>query len=188
MAKFTFAAFLLLGALLTLTISTSAQYRDYMTDAEIELVRDAQDIDLRVAVLTRMADRRFAALGLDAGGDKKKLSEKWGPEPTGSRVELFNDISRLLEKAADDIDDIAGRNEISLEQNRMEGKLFPKAVKNLAEAAERYIPVLSLAEEKTTDEMERGTLLTAIEICEQVIEAATKLPEPVKEEKKKGKN
>lgn len=188
MTKFTFAAFLFLGVFFTLTVFTSAQYRDYMTDAEIELVRDAQDIDLRVAVLTRMADRRFAALGLEAGGDKKKLSEKWGPEPTGSRVELFNDISRLLEKAADDIDGIAGRNDISLEQNRMEGKLFPKAVRNLAEAAKRYLPVLALAEEKATDEMERGTLLSAIEICQQVIEAAERLPEPVKEEKKKGKS
>ena len=119
------------------SISADAQHRDYMSDEEIELVRDAQDIDLRIDTLSTMIDRRFTALGIDAGGVKikPKNADKWGAEPTGTPLQLFHDIRQLLQKAADDIDDIAGRNEISQAQNKMEGKLFPKAVRSLAASA-----------------------------------------------------
>lgn len=162
--------------------AASAQHRDYMTDAEIELIRDAQDIDLRIETLTRMIDRRFAVLGIEVGGEKikPKHAEKWGPEPTGSQIELFHDISRILQKAADDIDDIAGRNELSQAQNRMEGKLFPKAVRMLAASAGRYLPALHTAGSKSDDRMLRGNLSTAIGICEQIIESVAKLPPEVK--------
>jgi hypothetical protein len=137
-----------------------------------------------------MIDRRFTALGIDAGGAKikPKNAYKWGAEPTGTPLQLFHDIRQLLQKAADDIDDIAGRNEISQAQNKMEGKLFPKAVRSLAASATRYLPLLETAGSKTDDRMQAGTIAKAIELCEQIIESAKKLPpEPTKEEKKKSK-
>lgn len=185
------AALLLIAAFVVLFTSAAAQPRDYMSDEEIELIRDAQDIDLRIDTLSMMIDRRFTALGIDAGGAKikSKDADKWGPEPTGTPLQLFHDIRLLLQKAADDIDDIAGRNEISQAQNKMEGKLFPKAVRSLAASATRYLPLLETAGYKTDDRMQAGTIAKAIELCEQIIESAKKLPpEPTKEEKKKQKH
>ncbi|MGQ0543464.1 MAG: hypothetical protein ACT4O9_16735 [Blastocatellia bacterium] len=161
----------------------SAQRRDYMTDAEIELVRDNQDVDLRITVLVRMIDRRFQVLGIEVGGwkPKPKELENWGEQPTGTRREIFTDIRHLVQKAVDDIDTIAERNEDALKQNKTDGELFPKAVRILAEAAKRYLPQLNAAATKTSDESEKGQILNAAELCEQIIASVVKLPpEPVK--------
>ena len=56
------------AVLCVLSSTGEAQRRDYMTEAEIEVVRDSQDIDLRIDTLTKMIDRRFAALGIDVQG------------------------------------------------------------------------------------------------------------------------
>ena len=50
--------------------SISAQRRDFLTDEEIEIVRDAQDIDARIDVLVKMMDRRFGVLGINVNGWK----------------------------------------------------------------------------------------------------------------------
>ncbi len=173
-----------------IAVDASAQRRDYMTEPEIEFVRDAQDIDKRIDVLTQMIDRRFAALGFDVGGWKptEKEQEKWGGAVTGSRSELLSDIRHLLQKAIDDVDDVAMHNEKTLTQNKTEGLLFPKAVRNLAAAANRYLPQLRSIVDKTTDEREKGLILSSIESCEAIIESVVNLPAEVKPEKKKGKS
>ena len=158
--------------------SAEAQPRDYMTDEEIEIVRDAQDIDLRIDALVKMMDRRFTLLGLETGGwrERPKDVEKWGPAPAGSRLELITDIRKLLVKAVDDLDVIAQRSGDSLKQNQTEGKLFPKAVRKLDEAAKRYVVPLKHGIDSVTNEAERGQYLNAMELCEDIIEAAKKLP------------
>lgn len=159
-------------------LKANAQKRDYMTDAEAELVREAQGIDLRVGILTKMIDRRFAALNNEPVKAEKN-SEKWGEPPTGTRVELLSDINKLLQKAIDDIDDVAAHN-------RMDSKLFPKAMKNLAEAAQKYLPKLKSVYDQNPDAKEKGLLIGATEFCDSIIEAAAKVPkEAPKEEKKK---
>lgn len=161
------------------------QRRDYMTDAEIDLVRENQDIDLRIDVLVKMIDRRFSLLGISPGGDaiKKKEADKWGEPPTGSSLELFFDIRRLLEKAIDDIDVIAARNNDALKQNKTEGDLFPKAVRKLEAAARRFLPLLSVASDKAQNEKERAHILNSMQYCEQIIEAAATLPAPARKSK-----
>src|SRR4029078_6627383 len=71
-SKLTFIPLVSILAVVFISASSSSAQsrRDYMTDAEIELVRDAQDIDARIDVLTKMIDRRFAVLKLDVGGPK----------------------------------------------------------------------------------------------------------------------
>lgn len=169
--------------------SVSAQRRDYMTDEEIELVRENQDIDKRINVLTKMIDRRFSAMGVDVGGWKATEKEQgmWGEIRTGTRSQLLLDVRQILQKAIDDIDDVAMHNENTLTQNKTEGLLFPAAVRNLAAAANRYLPQLKAVLQKTTDERDRGVLLASIEHCEAILEAVVKLPSEVKPEKKKGK-
>jgi hypothetical protein len=158
-------------------VSIDAQRRDYLTDAEIELVRDAQEIDLRIAVLTNAADRRFLVL------EKKspaKESEKWGPAPKGTRLDLLTDIQKIIQKAIDDIDDVAAR--------KPDDKLFPKAVWKLNVACVGYQPRLRSFLDAVVNEKERGSILTSLDLCEQVIEAAPKVPkEPSKTDRKKQK-
>ena len=143
--------------------------RDYLTEEEIELVRDNQEIDLRVTVLTKAIDRRFAALK----NQTPKEKEEWGALPKGTRAELLIDIERLLGKAIEDIDLVAERAKDS--------KLFPKAVNKLAASCTEYLPQFKSFLDTTKDEKERGALLASIESCDSVLEAATKVPkEPAK--------
>lgn len=169
----------LFTALVCLTLlapsGASAQRRDYLTEAEIELVRDAQEIDLRVAVLSRAIDRRLAVIKNSA---PQKEPEKWGEPPTGTRVQLLLDIEKILQKAVDDIDDVARRN--------MDSKLFPKAMNKLTASCQEYLPQFKTFFDTSKDEKEKGAILGAIENCNSVIEASSKVPkEPAKEEKKK---
>ena len=179
--------FLILVLTFVAALPASAQRRDYMTDAEIELIRDNQDIDKRLEILTKMIDRRFAAMGIEVGGWKQsqKDNEKWGEVRTGTRSELLYDVRQLLQKAIDDVDDVALHNENTLTQNKVEGELFPKAVRNLAAAATRYVEPLKATLAKTTDEKDKGLILSSLESCEAIIESVKQLPAETKETKKK---
>lgn len=169
-------------------ISADAQRRDFMTDEEIEIVRDAQDIDSRIDVLTKMIDRRFAVLGIEVGGWKgsSKDSDKWGPAPKGEKGDLLFDIKRLLQKAIDDIDNLAEfpnsapvrdlKNYDDKKAAKDDPKRFPKAVRSLAKAAERYRTPLNSLLQYTEDARDRGSIIDSIDSCDQIIAAITKLP------------
>ncbi|MBS1792256.1 MAG: hypothetical protein JSS81_00295 [Acidobacteria bacterium] len=164
----------LIALFLSAAIAADAQRRDYLTEDEIELVRDAQQIDLRIKVLARAVDRRIAVLK----NETPKESKEWGPLPQGTPAELYSDIDKLLEKAIDDIDDVAERSRDS--------RFFPKAVFKLSDSCREYIPQFKTFIDAVKNEKERGSLLGAIEKCDEVIEASTKVPrEPEKNEKKK---
>jgi hypothetical protein len=176
---------------LTFSVMTadSQSRRDYMTDAEIELVRDAQDIDARIAILTKMIDRRFAVLKLDVGGTQisNKESDKWGPAPEGTRMDILDDIRKLLDKAIDDIDDTAMHpNKYIVDPKRTDKQKqkdearFPNSIKNLAAAARRYQPALKSLLDKTSDEKAKGLLFAAIDSCDEITAATTKLPAETK--------
>ena len=170
--------------------SANAQRRDFVNEQEAELIREHQEIDRRIEVLMKFIDRRLAAAGI-AGHEWKpqKNAELWGEEPNGSRAELLYDAKRILQKAVDDIDDIASREGAAVEGNKKSGKLFPKAVRNLSAAAARLKPIFRSELAKVADEKEKGVLYDSIELCDQIIEAAASLPkEASKEEKKKSKN
>lgn len=177
-------------AVAALPSAASAQ-RDYFTLEEIELIRDAQQLDNRVTLLTKIIDRRFAALKNDAGGEpiSAKEAEKWGVLPDASRRELLWDIRRILEKAIDDIDNLAERPDsmvIDPDKDKKPKKysdIFPKAVRILAKAAERYQPALRLELDKTENPAEKGSILASLEMCDQIIASVTKLPADVKKAK-----
>lgn len=187
-------AFLLMFAAIVavaaLPSSASAQ-RDYFTLEEIEMIRDAQQLDNRITLLTKIIDRRFAALKNDAGGEpiSAKEAEKWGVLPDASRRELLWDIRRILEKAIDDIDNLAERPDsmvIDPDKDKKPKKysdIFPKAVRILAKAAERYQPALRMELDKTENPAEKGSILASLEMCEQIIASVAKLPADVKKPK-----
>jgi ABC-type molybdate transport system substrate-binding protein len=156
--------------------SANAQRRDYMTEAEIEIVRNNQEVDLRIAALTRMIDRRFALLGITTSGYKpKKSADDWGTDPTGSRTDFFTDIKQLLEKAIDDIDNLAARMPEKTKEEKKGVNVFNKAVRDLAASANRWLPHLKKEYESAKDDKTRGATAAAVEFCEQIIEATAKL-------------
>lgn len=159
--------------------------RDYFTEAEIELIRDAQQIDQRVNVLTHAIDRRFSVLKIDVAATTKRPSGEWGDVPTGTRIELLADIKYILRKAIEDIDNLAERPDSMVvnpddKKPKSYSDLFPKAVRLLAAAAERYRPVLKIELDKSTNEAEKGVLLNSIEMCDEIIASVSKLPPLIK--------
>lgn len=199
-----------LTALFCLTLvfppASNAQRRDYLTDEEIELVRDANEIDRRIDVLVKAIDRRLLVINNDTTQEKqlKKDSDKWGELPTGTKTELLSDISNILQKAIDDIDDLASRKELNEKvlQGTAENDVdedtkriiktndqkFPAAVHNLADASRKYLPILETFGANAGNEKEKGVILRAIESCNMIIEASAQVqkPEPKKKKKNKG--
>ena len=174
--------------------TTASAQRDNFTPEEIELVRDAQEIDKRVEVLTQIIDRRFSALKIDVGGTKvaPKDSKKWGELPQNTRFDLLLDIRRILQKAIDDIDSLAERPDSIVIGEPEKGKktktyddLFPKAVRYLAAAATRYRPALKTELDRQNGNAEKGSILDALDSCDQIIAAVAKLPAEVKPAGKK---
>jgi len=160
------------------TTSAFAQRRDYLNELEIELVRDAQMIDLRTEVFVKAIDRRFLVINNQPVTDDKKSkkdSEKWGELPVGTRSELLLDIEKILAAAIDNIDDVAVRDKKS--------ELFPKAVRILADGANRFLPQLKSQLDKTNDKKEKGAIIGAIDFCNQIIEASAKVPADAKKKK-----
>lgn len=187
MKRFDFRIFVYLlcaAAAVTLLASVpgNAQRRDYLNEKEADLVRENQQIDLRIDILVKAADRRFMVLGGQTEGPKdwQKTSETWGDMPTGTRAALLIDIEKILQKSIDDIDNVASHD-------GMASKFFPKAVRALGKSAEKYLPVLKSALDKTKDEKEMGAILGSIELCDQIIAAVVKLPAEVKETKEQKK-
>ncbi len=163
-----------------LTFPAAAQ-RDYLTAEEIELVRDAQQIDDRMDVLIHAIDRRLSVIQINVGAPKKPPGE-WGELPKGTRAELLFDIKRILQKAIDDIDNLSERPD-SMVVNPESGKklkgfaeLFPKAVRKLDAAARRYQPALKPVLETTKEPKEQGPMIAILEMCDQINAAVGKLP------------
>jgi hypothetical protein len=182
--------------LLFFSVDASAQRRDFLTESEVEIVRDAQDIDTRIDALLRMADRRFNVLGIDVKGrkDAAKTSDVWGELPKGSRTDLLSDIKRIVQKAVDDIDNLSSNpdaapiREKDDKRAKKDHERFPRAVRNLAAGASRYMGPLKAELDRSTNEAERGLIISTLDLCEQIIEAVKKLPAEVKPEGKKEKN
>ncbi len=171
--KFIFIIFAaIFGIALILPAPAYAQQkRDSLTPEEIELVRDAQAIDARTEIFVKAIDRRLLVLNNQTAPDDKKSkkdAEKWGALPVGTRLQLLIDIKKILDEAIGNIDDVAAHD-------KMDEKLFPKAVRRLAEAAKGYLPQFKSAFDATDDEKEKGAILSSIEFCEQIIEASAKL-------------
>lgn len=179
-ALFALAAFFCFALLFPLP--ANAQRRDQLGETETELVREAQEINLRAEIYVKAIDRRFLVINKDASQAKRveKDSEKWGELPKGTRAELLLDIEKILQEAIDNIDNLAERDR--------KNELLPKAVRILAAASDRFLPQFKSQLDKTNTDIERGAILGAIDSCKQIIEAAANLPKESPKEKKKKKD
>lgn len=171
--------FLFIGWQFFAAPSVSAQRRDHLTEMEVELVRDAQEIDSRMDIFVKAIDRRFLVLNNDASQAKQVAQDldQWGELPTGTRAQLLRDIEKILDEAISKVDDVATRD--------MKSRLFPVAVNVLANGAVRFLPELKLQLDKTTVESEKGSILNSLEFCDQIISAAAKVPKLNEKEMKR---
>lgn len=153
------------------------QRREHLTEQEVEMVRDTQELDRRADLFIKIAERRLLVVtGAQASA---KDVEKWGEVPKGTRAAHFNDLARIFDEAITNVDDVALRTPDSA--------LIPKAVRKLADASARFLPQLTALRSSATAEGEREALEQTIDNLQQIIEAAKRLPEETPEEKKGGK-
>ncbi|MDQ3636127.1 MAG: hypothetical protein M3405_16730 [Acidobacteriota bacterium] len=164
-----------------------AQRNDHLTDKETELVREAQEIDRRMEVFIKAIERRFLVLENKSETLSKKEakqiekdSELWGDLPTSSRTKLLSDIEEILNEAINNIDDAASRDSKS--------QLFPKAVYKLADAAKEFVPKLKTFYDSAKTEREQALTYQAIEYCNMIIEASSKVGKPVEKTNKQKKD
>ncbi len=141
------------------------QKRDHLSEQEADLIRDNQEIDKRIEIFVKAAERRLLVLANPDAIQKKKEEETWGPLPKGTKLELLQDYKHILEEAEEKLDDWFGRG----------GKdnLLPKALSKFKEAAARHISQLRALTPQLTDKREQRALAEAIEEAETVTKAST---------------
>ena len=159
------ALLLALCACLSLAATAAAQKREHLTPEEIELVRDNQELDARTKVFVAAAERRLLAVTNpeESAKNAPKEKEKWG-EVKGTRVQLFYDISKILDEAVVNVDDVAEHNP--------ESPLLRKSLYVLAEATTRMLPELTKLREAAQSEAEADQLERALETASQIADAA----------------
>lgn len=165
---------LLLLAAIGLPLAAEAQKRDHLTEKEGDLIRDAQELDRRTEVFIKAAERRI--LLINGGQLPEKDVEKFD-QPKGTRAQLLWDVSKIIFEAIEKIEDVAARDE--------KNPLLAKSVHNLADASRKFLPQLEAFRNQYTDKMEQAAILSAIDYCNQIIEASAKVERPVEKKKKK---
>ncbi|MDQ4123169.1 MAG: hypothetical protein M3209_17165 [Acidobacteriota bacterium] len=150
-----------------LSVSVPAQKRDHLTEAEIEIVRDTQELDARTKVFVKAIERRFAALGVLQAETKPAKKEKdnsdWGTPPTGTRSELLGDIAKILEEAMNNLDSVWSREP--------KNPLVPKALKILSDAAARFQSQAASLNSKVESEKEREAIFQIKRDLENILQA-----------------
>ena len=150
---------------LALPSSTNAQRRDHLTPEEVELIRDNQELDKRTAVFVKAAERRLLAVTdpPTAARQAEKDKDKWG-EVKGSRAEMFYDLSKILDEAVVNVDDVAARTP--------ESPLLRKSLYTLSQAAGKFLPLLAPLRDSAQEGPERDHRERAIETAQEIVEAA----------------
>jgi len=155
--------------------------RDHLTPKEVDLVKEAQLIDVRVDVFVRAIERRMIVLTDPAQATSKQVqkeSEKWGEMPKGSQAELLGDIANILDEAITNIDDVASKEDANQ-------TLMQKALRKLGNASSHLITQLQPLRSKIEDGPAREALEQVIDNSNTILEAAAKLPAETKSDKKK---
>ena len=150
---------------LTLAATAAAQKREHLTPEEIELVRDNQELDARTKVFITAAERRLLAVTnpAEAAKNVSKEKEKWG-EVQGTRTQLFYDISKILDEAVVNVDDVAEHNP--------ESALLRKSLFMLSEATSKMLPELTRLRGAAQSEAEADQLARALETAREITDAA----------------
>jgi hypothetical protein len=174
----TFLLVLFLGSTL---VAGAFQRRDHLTEKEVDLVKEAQVLDKRIDVFIKAAERRLMVINNSSAANAKQLkkdAERWGELPTGSRADLVSDISRILDEAITNIDDVSSHDE--------RNPLIPKSLRKLAQSVSSIMAQLKPISTEAKGEAEIASFERLNEDAQSILDAASKLaPEVEKKAKKK---
>lgn len=149
----------------SLASGASAQRKgEYLTEGEIDLVREIRLIDHRSEIFLKIADRRLIALTDPAGPTGDSNFKKFGPLPTGSQVELLDDYRRAVEELMVKLDD-------EFERTGMTAAL-KKALESSAKEMDRQIGVLATLKTMSTAEDFRSIHRRAVEAASDLRDGA----------------
>jgi hypothetical protein len=154
--------------------------RDYLTLQEVDLVKEAQELDKRTDVFIKAAERRLIVINGTAAENAKQLkkdAELWGELPTGSRAELVSDIARIVDAAIDNIDDVSEHDE--------RNPLVAKSLRKLAASVNSIMARLKPLSAQMKSEAETASFEQLNEGLQSIMEAAGKLPPEVDKKAKK---
>ncbi len=151
-------AFFFLAVLNTLGLLdlTAQEPTDYLTSKEIEQMKEAQRIDLRVKVLMKIAERRLQAL--EQTTVSKKEEEAWGPLLKGAPEELLRHYIKAIDETILNIEDAHSQDP--------ENEFLHSALKTFREATDRYLPRLKALKERLQSTEAQEVLDHAIEATE----------------------
>jgi acyl-CoA reductase-like NAD-dependent aldehyde dehydrogenase len=156
--------------------------RDHLTPQEVDLVKEAQAIDLRIAVFVHAIERRMMVLSDTAAASSKQVqkeAEKWGELPKGTRAELIEDIAQILDEAVTNIDDVAAREDANQ-------ALMQKALRKLGVASTQLVSQLQSLRSKLEPGPEQDAVAHAVDNAGPIVDAAAKLPPETRKTDKKG--
>jgi hypothetical protein len=180
--------FAILFALAALLPASSAQaqsnHRDHLSEKETEVVQNNQELDKRIDVFVKAAERRFAAInGVTMDISKKTHKDgtvdDWGDAPRGTRAELLGDIAGLLDEAITNIDNVSLRDP--------KNPLIGPSVRRLAAAAKLFAPQLEAMRSNAKDADELAAIQRALESAQEILDASKSVPAPVEDPNKKKK-
>ena len=169
-------------AILLLFCAPSRAQRDHFTDAETDLIRFYQELDKRIEVMIKAADRRFAIInGAPQPSTKRLVKDEpdWGEVPKGTRAQLLDDIAGILDEAITNVDDVSRRDE--------KNPMISRSLRKLTAAANGYLTQLNTLKAKITEPDEIAALERVADNANQIIEAGGKLPAAAEDPKKKKK-
>jgi hypothetical protein len=181
-ASAVFTSIALLAICILFAGSTAAQTRDHLTDPETDVIRFHRELDKRIEVFIKAADRRFAILNGTAQPATKKVVKDepdWGEAPKGTRIELLGDIAGILDEAITNIDDVSRRDE--------RNPLISRSLRKLTTAVSGYLTQLAALKTGTTNQDEIAAIERVADNANLIIEAGNKLPAATPEETGKKK-
>lgn len=117
---------------------------DYLTEREIEVVRQAQQINWRVKVFMKIAERRLMLAEDPQATQADRDKRNWGPLPSGSRAEMLKQYQQAIEETIINFEDTYDRNP--------KDKNLPKALTIFRQHTENHLPRLQALRSRITDQ------------------------------------
>ena len=172
--------------LLVTVIAGAVQRKGYLTEEELDLVRDAQDVHQRVPLYLKLAEKRLVTLGLleskEKPKKKKKDDKKSKDESTKieddsylldfTRAELLRGYLQAIDEAMSNIEDAYER--------KFDVR---KSLEDLEKFTRETLPLLEHYEPK--DEAEKPTLVDSITKAKAAMDGAKDALEIVPKTEKK---
>lgn len=144
---------------------------EYLTEGEMDLVKEMRDIANRTEVFLKIANRRLLAIG---GAEyKDERFRKYGPLPTGSQIELLDDYHHAIDELMIKLDDEFERAKMSESMKKALGFVGPEI--------ERQIKELKALKPKLTERDVERYYKRALESAELLQEGTRNAAQAVKQ-------